>query len=335
MVPIAANVTGVSFRKDDPMTTGKIARLFLAATLAWPAPLLAKDNGIPVDRSAYANRPLLADFTAPDCPNNPRGLEQVKGNLYRHTTGAGLAVHSGLVLITSEGALVIDPAMTCTAGWLRDEIKRRFNVPVKYVVLTHAHADHISGAQILQQGGATVVANQRAIEPIVGEKIPTAIPDRVFDEDMTITLGGETVQLHRVAPSHSDSMVMVLFPKYRALQCTDVCEAKSMPYNDFLDFYYPGWIETLDWVLKQDVDFIDIGHYSPGTKADIAAERAYMIGLHQQVLDLVRSGQSWDQLYRNVKFSDEAKKWIGFDTMKTLNVLGMHRWVTNHRRGEW
>ena len=244
-------------------------------------------------------------------------------------------MHSGLVLITREGALVIDPALTCTAGWLRDEIAKRFGVGVKYVVYTHAHADHISGAQLLQKHGAIVVANQRALEPIVGEKIPTAIPDRVFDTDMTITLGGEKVLLHRVAPSHSDSMIMVLFPKYKALQCTDVCEARSMPYNDFLDFYYPGWIETLDWVLRQDVDFIDIGHYSPGTRTDIAAERGYMIDLHQQVLDLVRSGQSWDQLYRNVKFRDEYKSWIGFDTMKTLNILGMYRWVSNHRRGEW
>ena len=114
----------------------------------------------------------------------------------------------------------------------------------------------------------------------MGEKIPTAVPDRVFDEDMTITLGGETVQLHRVAPSHSDSMIMVLFPKYRALQCTDVYEAKSIPYNDFLDFYYPGWIETLDWVLKQNVDVIDIGHYSPGTnEIAIAARSLFVPGL--------------------------------------------------------
>lgn len=295
----------------------------------------AADNGIPVNQAQYANRSVLPDFTAPDCPSNPRGLTQVKGNVYRHTTGAGLAVHSGLVLITKEGALVIDPAMTCTAGWLRDEIKNRFNVSVKYVVYTHGHADHVSGAQVFQKDGAIVVANQRAIEPIVGEKIPTAVPDRVFDKDMTITLGGETVLLHRVAPSHSDSMIMVLFPKYKALQCTDVCESKSMPYNDFLDFYYPGWIETLDWVLQQDVDFIDVGHYSPATKPDEAALRTYMIDLHQQVLDLVRSGQSWDQLYRNVRFSDEVKSWIAFDTMHTLNVMGMHRWVTNHRRGEW
>ncbi len=295
----------------------------------------ATDNGIGVDQSRYASRVVLPDFTGGDCPDNPRALTQINGNLYRHTTGPGLAVHSGFVLITKEGALVIDPAMTCTATWLRDEIKQRFNVPVKYVVYTHGHADHISGGQVFQKDGAIVVANERAIEPIVGEKIPTAVPDRVFDRDMTITLGGETVLLHRVAPSHSDSMTMVLFPKYRALQCTDVCESKTMPYNDFLDFYYPGWIETLDWVAQQDVDVIDVGHYSPATKADEAALRIYMIDLHQQVLDLVRSGQSWDQLYRNVKFSDEVKHWTAFDTMHTLNIAGMYRWVSNHRRGEW
>jgi glyoxylase-like metal-dependent hydrolase (beta-lactamase superfamily II) len=309
--------------------------LFLLTIWAWSNPTSAADDGNPFNRAQYANRLLLPDFTAPACPDNPRGLEQIKGNLYRHTTGPGLAVHSGLVLVTPEGALVIDPAMTCTAGWLRDEIKRRFNVSVAYVVYTHAHADHISGAQIFQNDSAVVVANQRAVEPIVGEKIPTALPDRVFDKEMTITLGGETVKLHRIAPSHSDSMIMVLFPTYKALQCTDVCESKSMPYNDFLDFYYDGWIETLDWVLQQDVDIIDVEHYSPATKTDIAAERAYMVDLHQQVLDLVRAGQSWDQLYRNVRFSDEVRKWIAFDTMHTLNVLGMYRWVSNHRRGQW
>jgi len=288
-----------------------------------------------VDRAAYSGRALLPDFTAGPCEANPRSLDQVKGNLYRHTTGAGLAVHSGLVLITGEGALVIDPAMSCTAGWLRDEIARRFHVGVTYVVYTHAHADHISGAQILQQSGAIVIANRRALEPILGEKIPTAIPDRLFDQDLKIVLGGEQVLLHRVAPSHSDSMTMVLFPGYKALQCTDVCESGTMPYNDFLDFYYDGWIETLDWVSRQDVEIVDVGHYHPATKADEAALRDYMVDLHQQVLDLVRSGQSWDQLYRNVRFSDEVRRWIGFDTMHTLNTLGMYRWVSNHRRGEW
>jgi glyoxylase-like metal-dependent hydrolase (beta-lactamase superfamily II) len=309
--------------------------LVLFAGSPWNLPAFAADDGIAVDRARYANRPVLPDFTAPACPSNPRGLEQIKGNLYRHTTGGGLAVHSGLVLVTSEGALIIDPAMTCTAAWLRDELKRRFNVGVSYVIHTHAHADHISGSQVFQDDGALVVANQRALEPIIGERIPAALPDRVFDKELTITLGGETARLFRVASSHSDSMIMILFPAQKALQCTDVCENRSMPYNDFLDSYYDGWIETLDWVLQQEVDIIDVGHYSPAGKADIAAERAYLIDLHQQVLDLVRAGQSWDQLYRNVRFSEEVRKWIGFDAMHTLNILGMYRWVSNHRRGEW
>jgi glyoxylase-like metal-dependent hydrolase (beta-lactamase superfamily II) len=295
----------------------------------------ASDDGMSVDKAKYAGRSLLPDMTDHPCAETPRGLQQIKGNLYRHTSGGGLAVHSGLVLVTQKEALVIDPASTCTAAWLRDEIKQRFNISVAYVVYTHAHADHISGAQIFQKDGAIVVANQRAIEPIVGERIPTALPDRVFDKHLTITLGDERIQLERVAPSHSDSMIMILFPAYKALQCTDVCESGSMPYNDFLDFYYDGWIETLDWVLEQDVDIIDVGHYTPTTKAHIAAERAYMVDLHQQVLDLVRAGQSWDELYRNVRFSDDVKKWTAFDTMHTLNILGMYRWVSNHRRGEW
>lgn len=82
-------------------------------------------------------------------------------------------------------------------------------------------------------------------------------------------------------------------------------------------------------------DAVRIGHVDVNGLDIFAAERGYMVDLHQQVLDLVRSGQSWDELYRNLRFSDEVKKWIAFDTMHTLNVMGMYRWVTNHRRGEW
>jgi glyoxylase-like metal-dependent hydrolase (beta-lactamase superfamily II) len=187
----------------------------------------------------------------------------------------------------------------------------------------------------LQEAGATVVAHRNALEPIMGEKLPTAVPDKIFDKEMTIELGGETVKLHHIAPSHSNSMVLVLFPRHRALQCTDVCEAKTLPFMDFLDFYYDGWIQTLDWVLAQDVDFIDVGHYTLATKEDQQALRDYMIDLHTQVLALVRQGQTWDQVWRNVKFKEEYQQWFGYAFMRVPNIQGMYRWVTNHRRGLW
>lgn len=315
-------------------TTIACSLIFAGDTLA------ASDTGTPVDVSVYANREILPDFTPKNteqCANVPYSLEPIPGkpNLYRHTNGAGLAVHSGLVLVTREGALVVDAGMTCSSVWLNKEIQKRFNVPVRYMIYTHAHADHILGANVFKDAGATIIANQRAIEPIVGEKIDVPIPDRTFDKEMKIKLGDEIVELYRVDSSHSDSMTMVYFPNQKALQCTDVCQNKTMPYNDFLDFYYPGWIDTLDWVAKKDIDFIDIGHYTPATKVEQAALRNYLVNLHQQVLDLTRQGMTWDQLYRNVKFSEEVQGWTNFSQMKTLNIMGMYRWVSNHRRGNW
>jgi glyoxylase-like metal-dependent hydrolase (beta-lactamase superfamily II) len=181
----------------------------------------------------------------------------------------------------------------------------------------------------------SAVAHKKAVEPIVGEKLPTAVPDRVFDKAMTITLGGETVRLFRIAPSHLNSMLLVYFPRHKALQCTDICQSNTFPYNDFLDFYDEGWIETLDWILAQDVEIIDVGHDWPAHTENVRQLREYMVDVHDQVLKLVRQGQHWDQLYRNVQFKDEYKPWVGYEQMRVLNILGMYRWVTNHRRGMW
>lgn len=298
-------------------------------------PALAQDDGQVVPRAQYADCDMLPDPTAAPCPDTPRSLIPIKDNLYRHTNTALPALHSGFVLITTEGAIVIDPALSCTATWLRDEIKSGFNVPARYVIYTHAHFDHIAGGQVFQHDGAIIVAHKNAVEPIVGEKLPTAVPDRVFDKAVTITLGGETVRLFRIAPSHSNSMILVYFPRHKALQCTDICQSNIFPYNDFLDFYYDGRIETLDWILAQDVEIIDVGHYSPANKGHVRQLREYMVDLHDQVLKLVRQGQHWDQLYRNVKFKDEYTQWFGYEYMRVLNILGMCRWVTNHRRGVW
>lgn len=278
---------------------------------------------------------VLHDFTDVSIKNIDHSLEHVRGNLYRHTSGNGLAVHSGFVLDTEEGVVVIDPAMTATAKWLNEEIQQRFGKKVAYVIYTHAHADHILGTNVFKEDGATIVANKRAIEPIIGEKLDVPLPDIVFDDDMTLNVGGEEIYLKRVAPSHSDSLTLVYFPKYKAMQCTDICQAQTMPYSDFLDFYYTGWIDTLDWVIEQDVEVMDVGHYWLSNKENQIALREYLVNLHQQVLDLNRQGMTWDQLWRNVKFSDEVKSWTGYDVMAFRNIVGMQRWVENHRRGNW
>ena len=170
-----------------------------------------------VNSSLYKNREVLPDIYGKPDPNLEKTLVQVKGNLYRHTNGTLPALHSGLVLITKEGAIVIDPALTQAAIWLNGEIKKRFNVPVKYVILTHAHYDHAGGSQIFQQAGAKVIIQKNGLEPIIGEKLPIAVPDIIYDKQLTIHLGGEKVMVNHIAPSHSNSMSVITFTGYKAM----------------------------------------------------------------------------------------------------------------------
>lgn len=173
-------------------------------------------GAVAVDKALYANREVLPDALGTPQPPIEKSLTHIKGNLYRHTNDKLPSLHSGLVLINKEGALVIDPANTQSAKWLQDEIQRRFGVSVKYVIMTHAHYDHIGGTQVFQEKGAKVIIQENGLEPIIGEKLPVAIPDYVYKDHMEIIMGGERVWLDRVAPSHSNSMSIVRFPDYKA-----------------------------------------------------------------------------------------------------------------------
>jgi hypothetical protein len=93
-------------------------------------------------------------------------------------------------------------------------------------------------------------------------------------------------------------------------------------------------MESLHWLDQQDFDILEGGHYDLGTRKEVRINIEYMQSLHDQVLALVRAGQSWDQLWRNVKL-DPFKDRTGYADMRVLNIQGMFRWVSNHRRGIW
>ena len=67
----------------------------------------------------------------------------VIGDLYRFRAGR----HIGVFLVTPEGVILVDPLNTSTASWLNDQIRERFQLPVKYVIYSHSHNDHASGGE--------------------------------------------------------------------------------------------------------------------------------------------------------------------------------------------
>jgi glyoxylase-like metal-dependent hydrolase (beta-lactamase superfamily II) len=284
-----------------------------------------------VDRYLFAG--LLALFacvsagTASAQPEPKRAITPIAGDLYRFQND----FHYSVFLVTLEGVIATDPINADAAGWLKQEIARRFGKPVRYLVYSHDHADHSSGGEVFADT-AVVVAHDNAKATILGEKRPTAVPDLTFSERMTIELGGKTVELAYVGRGHSDNMIVMSFPEERALFAVDFISVKSLPYRDLNDAYFPDWIEAVKRVEAMDFDILVPGHGPIGVKADARDHRAYLEDLYTAVLEAARAGQSLEDMQRSIKL-EKYKDWRQYDAWLPLNIEGMVRQIGLHRRG--
>ena len=256
-----------------------------------------------------------------------REITQISDNLYRFQNN----FHYSIFMVTSDGVLVTDPINRQAAGWLKAEIAKRFNQPIKYLVYSHDHVDHIAGGEVFADT-AVVIAHENAKRTIIGEKRPTAVPDIVFSDDLTIELGGRKVELTYVGPSHSDNMIVMRFPDERALFAVDFIPVKALAFRDMSDAYIPGWIDALKKVEGMDFDMLLPGHGPIGTKADVSAFRGYMEDLHDAVLTAARAGQSLEEMKASISL-DKYKDWFRYEEWLPLNIEGMYRRVSLQRRG--
>jgi glyoxylase-like metal-dependent hydrolase (beta-lactamase superfamily II) len=256
-----------------------------------------------------------------------RAITQIAGDLYRFQNN----FHYSVFLVTQAGAIVTDPINAEAAAWLKNEIATRFDKQVKYLIHSHDHADHSAGGEVFADT-AVVVAHENAKRTIVGEQRPTAVPQVTFSDKMTIELGGKTVELAYLGRSHSDNMIVMRFPEARALYTVDFVSVKRLPYMTLSDAYFPDWIDAVKRVEAMDFDILVPGHGPLGTKADASDHRAYLEDLYGAVLEAARAGQSLEQMQKNITL-EAYKDWGQYEKWRALNIEGMYRQVSLHRRG--
>src|SRR6059058_3402743 len=131
-----------------------------------------------------------------------------------------------MFVVTSAGVIATDPI-----GYGRpqavvtyvDEIKKVSSQPIKYLIYSHHHFDHIAGGKPFKDAGATIVAHRRAKERLAVLKDPhTPLPDQVVSGDgWTIKLGGTTLELKYLGLNHSDSNLVMWLPKEKIVFVVD------------------------------------------------------------------------------------------------------------------
>src|SRR5262249_9090367 len=129
------------------------------------------------------------------------------------------------------------------------EIKKVTDKPIKYLIYSHHHFDHIAGGKPLKDAGATIIAHHKAKERLAAPQDPaTPRPAEVVsDAGRTIDLGGTKLELKYLGLNHSDSNLVLWLPKEKIVFIVDTIPVGSFPGRGFIDIYP---LETEEFITK-------------------------------------------------------------------------------------
>jgi alkyl sulfatase BDS1-like metallo-beta-lactamase superfamily hydrolase len=204
------------------------------------------------------------------------------------------------MVTTPEGNVIIDTAASDLAAEAKTLLASQSHEPVKYIILTHGHADHIGGISLWKQPGIQIIAQRNYVEFVnyvtrldgffaprnaaafnrppeevglwagnYGAKIDPTI---LFDQEYTFTLGGVEFQLFST-PGETPDHLTVWIPAYKAAFIGDnyagigIPEPMSFPNIYALRGTKPrwalDWINSIDKVLALKPEVVLNGHGEP------------------------------------------------------------------------
>jgi glyoxylase-like metal-dependent hydrolase (beta-lactamase superfamily II) len=237
------------------------------------------------------------------------------------------ASHQSMFIVTPEGVIATDPIglRRPAAKAYIEEIGKITSAPIKYVIYSHNHFDHIAGGQPFKDLGATFVAHRNAKAKIVHLNAPdVVVPDEVVDDGRSITLGGTTLELLYVGKNHSDGTLVMRLPKEKIIFTVDWIPLQTVPFRGMADTYLPDIEDGLKAVIAMDWHLLIPGHPGPdsrqtGTKDDARLALAYLQDLSAAVKEAADQGRCLADAMQNIKLPKYAK-FLNYEAYLPLNI---------------
>jgi glyoxylase-like metal-dependent hydrolase (beta-lactamase superfamily II) len=190
--------------------------------------------------------------------------------------------HQSVFIVTDDGVIATDPigqSNPRSPQLYQATITAVTDKPVKYVVYSHDHADHIQGGAVFADT-AEFVSQELAAPKIAARDNPvTPVPTITFAERMSLELGGKTVELQYVGRNHSDNSLILHYPARRLVFAVDFIPVRGLPFRNLGDSYPEEWVESLRRVEAIDFDVLVPGHGEVGTKDSVRQMREYFTDL--------------------------------------------------------
>lgn len=245
-------------------------------------------------------------------------------------------------VIGEDGVAVIDTFQDAKAAeQLLAEIRKLTKLPVKFVVNTHYHLDHVTGNGVFAQAGAVIVAqkNVRAwihtenlkffgvnIKPEQKSWIAGLVaPNVVYESSVDLYLGSRRI-LVRFFPGHTGGDSVVIIPGAQVVFCGDLFWRKTLP--NLIDGTTDKWAETdakitAEWPKAAFVS----GHGDVGDAAEVTEFRGYLTDLRGMVAQSIKNGLSGDALVNEVlpQLQQKYGSWDFFDHFSKRNIADVEK----------
>jgi len=231
--------------------------------------------------------------------------------------GGNIAVCAG-----ADGLVMVDDGYAGSAAQIQLALRRISDQPLRFVVNTHLHDDHV-GANAFFQKQAPVIAQSNvrrrlaAGTNVLGRAVPPeaagALPQVTFDDAVTLHLNGEEIRVIHLPAAHTDGDSVVYFVHANVLHMGDLFVTYGFPFIDLDNGgHVKGMIAAIDKVLTlvpADVKVLP-GHGDVCTVADMKAFAAMLQETSARVAAGIAQGKTVQQLQQE-KVLAGFEKWTG------------------------
>ncbi len=251
--------------------------------------------------------------------------EQITENLFM-LQGRGGNI---MVSVGPDGVLVIDSQYEQMSEKIMAAIRKLSDGPIKYLINTHWHGDHVGGNEKMAAHGAVIVAHDNVLARMSAKQLMKAFsreippsaesarPQITFSDDMTLNFNGERALIFHFDNAHTDGDAAVYFPVQNVIHLGDMYFQKRYPFIDVssggsLD----GVINALNHILFI-VNFKTIivpGHGGLSNRDELVEYRNVLQMIRTNIHDAIAAGKTQEEIQSmNIGGSyDEAwgSQWI-------------------------
>jgi glyoxylase-like metal-dependent hydrolase (beta-lactamase superfamily II) len=255
----------------------------------------------------------------------PLKVETVTPRLHVILTMGNVTVFEG-----QEGLLVVDSSQASAAEALAAKVREISPKPVRYLVNTHYHFDHVGGNATLGRG-ATIVAQEAcrksALRDLKPEQKPedVGVPQETYTDERELRLGKDVIKLVHLGPGHSAGDTVVVFESEKTLVAGDLFFNGLPPYIDVKDGAdTANWAATIAKLAARYPDYKVVpGHGAVSDMKSWQRYAAYLTALRTKVAAAIQAGQTREAAVASIRL-DEFPEVRGNELIKTANAVG---WV--------